>query len=361
MLGMWIASLAGVAAGCSSKDCGPGVQQPVVVLTHNLYLGADLTRLALASGPDSVPPLAAQLWKDARTSDYPERAKLLAAQIVESGADLVALQEVTLYRRQFPSDFAPGAASPNATEVVLDFLGILMAEIEARGGGYVVAGVAENADAEFPVADIDGEVGGAFDLRLTDRDVILARDGVVTSGFAQTVYPTAFSFSVGGAGGVPVLFKRSTSHLDAVVGSAAFTFGNAHLEIQGLGPIHAGQARELVDAYAMIPAPVVLAGDFNSPPGSAEYSLLASKFTDAWTKTGQGEGFTCCQADDLMNPTSTANERIDLILYTGAFRPTRTEVLGADPATGRTPAGKWPTDHFAVRSTLSLPVTASSH
>jgi endonuclease/exonuclease/phosphatase family metal-dependent hydrolase len=357
---LWIASLASVAAGCSSgEDCGAGAQQPVVVLTHNLYLGADLTRLALASGPDSVPTLAAQLWKDVQASDYPARSKVLAAQIVESGADLVALQEVTLYRRQFPSDYVPGAASPNATEVVLDFLGTLMAEIEARGGGYVVAGVAENADAEFPVADLDGQVGGTYDLRLTDRDVILARDGVVTSGFAQTVYPTAFSFSVGGAGGVPVLFKRSTSHLAAVVGSAAFTFGNGHLEIQGLGPIHAGQAQELVDAYATIPAPVLLAGDFNSPPNSAEYGLLARQFTDAWTRTGQGDGFTCCQADDLMNPTSTANERIDLVLYKGTFRPTRTEVLGADPMTGRTPAGKWPTDHFAVRSTLSLPASTS--
>lgn len=359
-MALWIASLVSVAAGCSSDgDCATGFQQPVVVLTHNLYLGADLTRLALAAGPDGVPPLAAQLWKGVQASDYPARSKLLAAQIVESGADLVALQEVTLYRRQFPSDFAPGAASPNATEVVLDFLATLMAEIEARGAGYVVAGVAENADAEFPVADIDGQVGGTYDLRLTDRDVILARDGVATSGFAQTVFPTAFSFSVGGAGGVPVLFKRSTSHLEAVVGSAAFTFGNAHLEIQGLGPIHAAQAQELADSYATVPAPVLLAGDFNSPPNSAEYGLLAKHFTDAWVKTGQGEGFTCCQADDLMNPTSTANERIDLVLYTGAFRPTRTEVVGTDPMTGRTPTGKWPTDHFAVRSALSLPVPAS--
>jgi len=73
---------------------------------------------------------------------------------------------------------------------------------------------------------------------------------------------------------------------------------------------------------------------------------------------GRGDGFTCCQADDLMTPTSTANERIDLVLYTGAFRPTRTEVVGTDPMTGRTPTGKWPTDHFAVRSALSLPVPA---
>jgi len=231
---------------------------------------------------------------------------------------------------------------------------VLMAELEAQGGDYRVAGVAENADAEFPTADLDGQVGGPYDLRLTDRDVILARAAVMTSGFVQAVYPTAFSFSVGGATGVPVTFKRSTSHLQAVVGSAALTFGNAHLEIQGLAPTHAAQARELLDAYATIPGPVLLTGDFNSPPGSAEYAMLAQRFTDAWTKAGRGDGFTCCQADDLMNPTSTANERIDLILYSGAFRPTRIDLVGADPATGRTATGKWPTDHFAVQSTLSL-------
>ena len=77
---------------------------------------------------------------------------MLADQIVALSPDLVALQEVTLYRRQVPSDYQPGDL-PNATEVVLDFLGVLMAELDARGGDYVVVGEALNVDAELPVAD----------------------------------------------------------------------------------------------------------------------------------------------------------------------------------------------------------------
>jgi endonuclease/exonuclease/phosphatase family metal-dependent hydrolase len=339
------------ALGCDDGGSDtPGL--PVKVFTHNLYLGSDLTKLALVNDPAKVPALTAELWGNVQASDFPARAKVLAAQIVAAAPDLVALQEVTLYRRQFPSDYQPGDAVPNATEVALDFLDALMTELDAAGGGYTVAGVATNADAEFPVAD----PGGMFDLRVTDRDVILARDTVETANFTQVDYPTRFSITVGGAGGVPATFTRSTSHLDAVVGGAAFTFANGHLEIQSIPPVHAAQAQELVDAYADVADPVLLLGDFNADPGDAEYDLITGQFTDAWTKVGGGNGATCCQADDLMNPTSSALSRIDLVTYRGAFKPKKIEVVGADPATGRTPGGLWPSDHFGVLSTLELPL-----
>src|SRR4029079_14149559 len=108
---------------------------------------------------------------------------------------LVALQEVTLYRRQMPSDYQPGDAVPNATEVVLDFLDLLMTEIAAGGGTYHVVGEATNVDAELPVAD---DAGGVFDLRLTDRDVILAHDGIETANFAAHPFASKFSFMAGG-------------------------------------------------------------------------------------------------------------------------------------------------------------------
>ncbi len=344
-----LASVGAFACG-DGEDDTPGL--PVTVLTHNLYLGTGLTGLALASDPARVPALAAGLWGNIQASNFPERAKVLAAQIVAAAPDLVALQEVSLYRRQFPSDYQPGDAVPNASEVALDFLALLTAEIDALGGGYTVAGVAENADAEFPVEDAAGQ----FDLRLTDRDVMLARDGVTTANFVQTKYPTWFSLSVGGTGGVPVTFVRSTSYLDAVVGDAAFTFANGHLEIQSIPSVHAAQAQELVDAYVDVADPVLLLGDFNSDPGDGEYELIMNEFVDAWTRVGHGDGFTCCQADNLMNPTSSAGSRIDLVLYRGAFKPKKIEVLGTDPATGRTPDGLWPTDHFGVLSTLELPI-----
>lgn len=348
LLGLAAALAATLATACGDTRSGRS-PQPVSVFTHNLYLGTDFTVLLTAPDPASVPPLTAKLWANVQASNYPERAKVLAAQIVEAAPDLVALQEVSLYRRQEPSDFQPGA-SPNATEVVLDFLATLMTELEARGGHYVVAGSAENADVEVPVA---GDTGApAFDLRLTDRDVILARAGVTTSELVKNVFPTDLTLTAAGA--VPLSLVRSTSHLTATVGTATLTFGNTHLEVQSIGPIHAAQAKELVDIYAGVTGPLIVAGDYNTEPADAEYKVLTSGLTDAWVQAGVGDGFTCCQADDLRNPTSAATQRIDHILFRGGPQVESIGVVGTDPATGRTPDGLWPTDHFAVRAGFTL-------
>jgi len=347
-LGMAAALAATLTLACGDSREGRSPQK-VVVFTHNLYLGTDFTALLTAQDPAAVPPLTATLWANVQASNYPERAKVLAAQIVEGAPDLVALQEVSLYRKQEPSDFVPGAA-PNASEVVLDFLATLMAEIEARGGHYVVAGSAENADVEVPVAGDSGAV--AFDLRLTDRDVILARTGVTTTELVKNVFPTGLTLTAAGA--VPLSLIRSTSHLTATVGTATLTFGNTHLEVQSIGPIHQAQAQELTDIYAGVTGPLIVAGDFNTEPVDAEYKVLTGALTDAWVQAGTGDGFTCCQADDLRNPTSAATQRIDHVLFRGGPHVDAIGVVGSDPATGRTPGGLWPSDHFAVRAAFTL-------
>ena len=285
--------------------------------------------------------------------DFPERAKVLAADIVEAAPDLVALQEVSLYRRQVPSDISPGNTAPNADEVVLDFLALLMAELDARGGGYRVVGEAINADAELPVAD---DQGGVFDLRLTDRDVILARDTAQTGTFYVDPFETAFKFNVGGMDGVPLETVRSVSWIDADVGGARFTFANTHLEIQSLEVVvQVPQAVEMMNTLRAVPGPLLLLGDLNSDPGEASYVLVDTGFSDAWrTARGAAPGFTCCQAGDLLNPDSIAANRIDLVWTAGRFRVTEAEVRGSDPAIGRTPSGLWASDHFGVSAHVEL-------
>ena len=184
--GKKVGALCGVAwrardsAARTTTTISSDPDRPITVYTRNLYLGSEITPLVAIPSPEAIPGVAATLWANIQASDFPERAKVLADEIVALAPDLVALQEVTLYRRQLPGDFQPGDDVPNATEVVLDFLAILMAEIDARGGGYRVVGEALNVDAEVPV---DGGAAGPFDLRLTDRDVMLARDTVQTSNF----------------------------------------------------------------------------------------------------------------------------------------------------------------------------------
>jgi len=343
-----VALLASTGLGCKEDDPpdGPGI--PISVLTRNLYLGAEITPLVTIPSPDDVPPAAAAIWASIQASNFPERAKVLAQEIVTLGPDLVALQEVTLYRRQVPSDRNP---VPNAEEVVLDFLELLSTEIAARGGTYHVVGTALNVDAELPVADPAGE----YDLRLTDRDVILAKDGVETANFASFPFAAKFSFMAGGSGGFPVALTRSWSRVDATVGEAHFTFANAHLEIQSLQPIQTAQAMEMLAGISSVPDPVLLLGDFNSEPGLNSYPLLVAQFDDAWDDAGGGApGLTCCQDANLTNAESHATDRIDLVLYRGRFRINDIAVTGTDPAADRTPGGFWPSDHFGVSSHVEL-------
>jgi endonuclease/exonuclease/phosphatase family metal-dependent hydrolase len=344
---------AGGQLGCDDDDLvGPGL--PVAVYTRNLYLGSDLTPLILVGSAAEIPTAAAAIWANIEASDFPERAKILAEDIVAAAPDMVALQEVTLYRRQVPSDIVSGTTEPNADEVVLDFLALLMTEIDARGGGYRVVGEATNADAELPVADAEG---GIYDLRLTDRDVILARDTAQSGYFNVDHFDAAFEFPVGGGDGVKLKTVRSVSWVDADVGGARFTFANTHLEIQSVltTTIQVGQAVEMMNTLRAIPGPILLLGDLNSAPGETSYVLVDSRFDDAWPAArGTETGFTCCQAGDLLNPDSTAVSRIDLIWQLGRFRVNQAEVRGSDPAMGRTPSGLWASDHLGVSAHVEL-------
>jgi Endonuclease/Exonuclease/phosphatase family len=338
--------LAGADFGCGGGDgglVGPG--QPITVYTRNLYLGTEFGDLATISSPDVVPARAAMLWANVQATNFPARAKVLAQQITVGAPDLVALQEVSLYRQQVPGDYRPGDP-PNATEVALDFLATLMTEIDALGGGYRVAGESPNADVEIPVSD---GAGGQFDLRFTDRDVILARDPVQTANFTTMQYSAKFSFMAGGSGGVPVAATRGWCRVDATVADAHFTFADTHLEVQALQTIQTMQAMELLAAIKDIPDPVLLLGDFNSEPGMNSYPMLTGPFRDAYVQSGNSDpGLTCCQQPDLKNATSTADGRIDLVLNRGRFRVNDVAVTGTDPTTNKTPDGLWPSDHFGV-------------
>ena len=53
---------------------------------------------------------------------------------------------------------------------------------------------------------------------------------------------------------------------------------------------------------------------------------------------GVGDGLTCCQANDVINPVSTLRRRIDFVLFRGGWTPTLAETLGDDQL-DRTPSG----------------------
>lgn len=343
------------AVGCGGgEDSYEGPRVDVSVMTRNLYLGADISNVLLAPSVDAVPDLAAAFWAEVLRSDFPARAKLLAEEVALHAPDLLALQEVEIYRRQSPSDFAtvPGV---NASEVVLDFLAILQAELAARGLTYVVAVQNVLSDVELPVR-LGTEL---VDLRMTDRDVTLAKPGVLVSEATTHAFASYLSLNVGGAAGPRVEIRRGYSTVAAVAssgaGTARFTFGNAHLEVGGLlQSFQEAQADELVERLRPVAGPVLLLGDFNSAAdrsSTRSYGFLRTLFRDPWENVRPGDpGYTCC-VDLAAGDPAALDSRIDLVLTRGDVAARGPALVGL-PA--RTPGGLTASDHLGVVMTLSL-------
>lgn len=344
------------------------------VATYNLYVGADIFRLVQPAPDDpcvvaGLPPqallpcLAAETFGIVQQTNFTERAGAIAAEIDDQAPDVIGLQEVSLIRIDAPSNFDPANPVPNAETVFADYLEIILSALEARGLDYDVAGVIENADVELPAfVDPTDPTAGLFDVRLTDRDVLLVRSGTQVDDVEAANFATNLTIDVGG---LPVPFLRGYVAADVTVDGFTSRVVNTHLEILEPSLTQSAQAFELVQNVADETDPVVLLGDFNSAPedvanipAPVPYGILtgAGQFTDVWP-TGQGDGFTCCQSETLTNVDSELFQRIDLILvrtnpgYEQAA--TGVTVLGAD-AGSKTPSGLWPSDHAGVSATISV-------
>jgi endonuclease/exonuclease/phosphatase family metal-dependent hydrolase len=330
----------------------------ITVFTRNVYLGADLEAVIVAPLPQ-LPVVVAQTFATIQASNFAERAVALADEIVRTRPHLVGLQEVELYRVQSPGDAIQGGTIP-ATVVAIDFLALLQQALADRGASYVVAAMVQNFDAELPAF-----TGVGFDdIRLTDRDVILARHDVAWSNPLGANYTVNLPINIGGQAGA---ILRGWTSVDATVGGTSFRFFNTHLETQLAPPIQVAQAQELLAIAAAQALPAILVGDFNSDAGGGQtptYDLLTGAgYRDTWLDGGPDTpGFTCCHDPDLRNETSQLSQRLDLILAGNGLKLRNAQlvggvqatVLGDDPA-DRTPSGLWPSDHAGVVATLHIP------
>jgi hypothetical protein len=355
------------------------------VMTQNLYVGANLFKILDETRP--VPEIAAEIFADIQTTDFRQRAEAIADSIAKHRPHLIGLQEVSLIRTQCPDDivFPPNDPTPNATDVYADYLQMLLEALAARGQFYEVATFVENADVELPVANLgllncDSPL---FDARLTDFDVTLRRSDVdVTFAFAGNFLA---NFPVPTPVG-PIEFTRGYNIVDVDLKGRSYRFVNTHLEVSGnpfangfqfaqafeLTQILDGLATELGDEI------VVLVGDLNSDPVEGPlaecmlppafdtpglcptpYAVMASNaYTDTWTlrNAAPDDGFTCCQADLLMNEESSLDERIDHIWVRpplgGAQGPNFLRAVHAmtvgDRQKDRTASWLWPSDHAGV-------------
>ena len=77
--------------------------------------------------------------------------------------------------------------------------------------------------------------------------------------------------------------------------------------------------------------------------------------TPGATAHGADPGYTCCQAQNLLNTTSSLDQRIDLVLSRGGVGVDDIHLIG-DSESDRTPSGLWPSDHAGVVATLEIPM-----
>jgi endonuclease/exonuclease/phosphatase family metal-dependent hydrolase len=345
----------GIAGTAQARD---GDGRVVTVMTRNVYIGTDLDPIFAARTPEALLSATATAFGNVQATNFPARAEALAGEIVAARPDLVGLQEVEIIRTGPVADPAP------ATNLVGDYLELLLAALEARGLEYTPVAINVNADVEVPSA-----LG--LDVRATDRDVILARGRTLSK--IRKVQEQNFStnLTLPTLGG-PITLLRGWSAVDVKLRGRGVRFLNTHLEPSSAA-VQVAQANELLAGPAHTRLPLILLGDFNSPAegtGTPTYAnLLAAGFADAWSQAEPGAaGLTCCHASNLLNPFPTLSRRIDLVLVrrgdgdpgdhegqrdnNRGFVAKSAEVVGDEQADRLVRLGLWPSDHAGVVATL---------
>lgn len=321
------------------------------VMTRNLYLGADINRVLLASTPADIPAAVAGAFAMVRATDFPARARNLAWEIALTRPDVLSLQEVGLWRTG-PGDSCVGGTLP-AVDVAYDFLPLLQAELARLGARYLVAAQVQNFDGEL-CAFLDGTF---TDVRYTDRDMLLVRADRAFANPAAGNFDARLTFPVAGA--IPVQIVRGWVAADVRIAGRWVRAAGAHLEVETgpFGLVQRLQGQELVAMLAAETRPVLLAGDFNSAADGTTTptlaDIVAAGYLDPWASLRPGTpGNTCCFDEALRS--GTLHSRIDVTLARNGPRPLATFRVGSQPWE-RTRSGLRPSDHAGVVTVFELP------
>jgi endonuclease/exonuclease/phosphatase family metal-dependent hydrolase len=171
-----------------------------------------------------------------------------------------------------------------------------------------------------------------MDVRLTDRDVILAREDFLVTKTERNTFETQLMVS-----GVDVVRGW------VAIETPGFRFMSTHLE-SAQDQIRDAQAAQILVDTADTTS-LILTGDFNFAPGSTPYETFdAAKLDDV-----ANAGPTCCQDADLRNADSKLTDRIDLVWQRGGFSGNGATLLGPE----KTASGLWASDHAGVKVTLT--------
>ena len=323
-------AIAGAAAAPAARTA-----PRVTVMTRNLFLGADL--LPLATAPKGAPfqEAVAAALASVQSTTPAARMKLIAREIANAKPDLVGLQEVSRWST------GPLTSTTKPGHVVVDYLGVIMAELRRLHAPYRIAVQRLSLHLRAPSSR-----GVMVDF--TDGNAILVRSGVSVRNVHAADFRSLLRIPTQGIGTVVV--SRSWADLDATVRGARLHFVDTHLEAYSAAT-RLDQAKELVAGPLRSPLETVLVGDLNSnanlpkpedrPPFLA---IRAAGFRDERTPT-----LNCCLNDDLR--TGKWDHIVDHIMAKPALKLIRSFVTGSET----TATGRHPSDHGGVVSVLGFP------
>ena len=324
----------------------------VTVMTRNLYLGSDIINLATA--PD-VPALAQAVKANlelVRANDFTVRSKAIAAEVKRYRPDVIGLQEAAIWRRGPDGVQDNDITKLNSTQVIYDYVDILMKDLRAAGLSYRLVRATTELDIEGPHAD-------GYDVRLTQRDAVLVRTG---RGAPRVIRARGGNFSSAFTAPTkigPARVTRGWAGVDLRKGGRTFSFANTHAEAYS-PDIAEAQVKELLRRVGRS-RPAIVVGDINSDPGSvgtsdqrgterlpkAYEAMLDGGFTNPLPRritSGYGE-------DLRKNDQSKLDEWLDHIFV----RPrARLRVLRSSLTGTRQVNGLWPSDHRGVVATVRV-------
>ena len=326
------------------------------VMTRNMYLGTDFSEVFAAQDPQTLLAEVAEAFADVQASNVQARIEAMAHEIKTTKPDLIGLQEVALWQT--------GAFDPTtpANTVAFDYLQLLLDQLNKNESlHYEAVAVLTNLEAEAPAIG----PAGLFDVRFTDRIVLLARTDLtnklfdVTNVVAQH-FSTILSVPTPTLGVVTI--PRGYISADIERCGRTFRFVTTHLESfeEQLGLpfpfFRFAQATEILLGPSAIAGPVVLAGDFNADAENASdptYQLLLSgDFLDAWEATQPNRpGFTWPLFLESPFAYTSPTQRLDLILTRGSITATHADLIGDRNVTPTLPM---PSDHAGLFTTLKL-------
>jgi endonuclease/exonuclease/phosphatase family metal-dependent hydrolase len=354
----------------------------IKVMTYNQYIGADLKPiLETISRNDFNDELVAAL-QGMTANRFQDRVQRQAAIIVREKPDVVALQEVWRFQCKDLSPALPkqGCNNPSIAGAFVDFLDELLVALNSQGVPYRAVSRVQNLDlaalseSGFPSGIRFDISGSEAILNGVDRGVILVRSDIPARAVNfKSACPGRVSFN---GCTYDLLLSTATplgtltiphgfSGADVRIGQKIYRIVNTHLEQRDpFRFIQADQADELINTLKLTTPSnrtLLVLGDLNSSPNDDELPGITPPFqqfidkgyTDAWKfRRPVTPGYTCCQAESLLNKGSNLRNRIDFIFSRRNISKGSVRLVGSKQS-DKTPQPKlWPSDHAGIVAEL---------